>query len=63
MNKEEIIKHYDTFLCDGRVYFILRKLLGKPFYSLKQFPLTINLDYKKMILKIINIVQNILFFI
>ena len=41
----------------------LRKLLRKPFYSLKQFPLTINLDYKKMILKIINIVQNILFFI
>ena len=23
----------------------LRKLLRKPFYSLKQFPLTINLDY------------------
>ena len=59
--RRNLIKQYDIFLCDGRVYFILRKLLGKPFYSQKKFPLPINLDYNnKNEIKnnIINIVEN-----
>ena len=59
--RRNLIKQYDIFLCDGRVYFILRKLLGKPFYSQKKYPLPINLDYNnKNDIKnnIINIIQN-----
>ena len=59
--RRNLIKQYDIFLCDGRVYFLLRKLLGKPFYSAKKFPLPINLNYNKKddIRKdIINIIEN-----
>ena len=59
--RRNLIKQHDIFLCDGRVYFLLRKLLGKPFYSAKKFPLPINLNYnKKEDIKknIINIVEN-----
>ncbi len=59
--RRNLIKQHDIFLCDGRVYFLLRKLLGKPFYSAKKFPLPINLNYdKKEDIKkdIINIIEN-----
>ena len=45
--RRNLLKEYDTFLCDSKIYFLLKKLLGKPFYVSKKYPLPIKLDYSK----------------
>jgi ribosome biogenesis protein UTP30 len=37
--RRDLIKEYDIFLCDYKVYFLLKKLLGKPFYDAKKYPI------------------------
>ena len=44
--RRELMKKYDLFLCDNRIKFVLRKLLGKCFYLSKKFPHPINLNYE-----------------
>src|SRR5690606_21968685 len=36
---------HELFLCDYKVYMLLKKLLGKPFYTAKKFPVPIKIDY------------------
>jgi len=45
--KRDLINNYDLFICDQRVYFVLSKLLGKPFYKSKKYPIPISLDSNK----------------
>ena len=40
------MKKYDLFLCDNRIKFVLRKLLGKCFYASKKIPYSISLNYE-----------------
>ena len=44
--RRNLIKQYEIFLCDSKVYFLLKKLLGKPFYSAKKFPVPVKIDYE-----------------
>jgi len=44
--RRELMKKYDLFLCDNRIKFVLRKLLGKCFYASKKFPHAISLNYE-----------------
>ena len=44
--KRELMKKYDLFLCDNRIKFVLRKLLGKCFYASKKIPYPISLNYE-----------------
>ena len=44
--RRELMKKYDLFLCDNRIKFVLRKLLGKCFYVSKKFPHPISLNYE-----------------
>ena len=44
--RRNLLKQYEIFLCDSKVYFLLKKLLGKPFYSTKKFPLPVKIDYE-----------------
>ena len=44
--KRELMKKYDLFLCDNRIKFVLRKLLGKCFYASKKIPYSISLNYE-----------------
>ena len=37
--RRDLIKEYDIFLCDYKVYFLLKKHLGKPFYDAKKYPI------------------------
>ena len=58
--RRELVKKYDLFLCDNRIKFVLKKLLGKSFYAKKKFPHSISLNYedkekiKNDIVKIVN---------
>ena len=58
--RRELLKKYDLFLCDNRIKFVLKKLLGKCFYVSKKFPHPISLNYedkekiKNDIIKIVN---------
>ena len=58
--RRELLKRYDLFLCDNRVKFVLRKLLGKCFYASKKFPHPVSLNYedkdkiKNDIIKVVN---------
>ena len=45
--RRELIKQYNIFLCDARIYFALRKYLGKPFYRAKKYPIPVKLNYEK----------------
>lgn len=36
--RRDLIKEYDLFLCDYKVYLLLKKHLGKPFYDAKKYP-------------------------
>ena len=44
--RRELLKKYDLFLCDNRIKFVLKKLLGKCFYVSKKFPHPISLNYE-----------------
>lgn len=58
--RRELLKKYDLFLCDNRVKFVLKKLLGKCFYVSKKFPHPISFNYedkekiKNDIIKVVN---------
>jgi ribosome biogenesis protein UTP30 len=43
--RRNLLKQFDLFLCDFRIYMLLKKLLGKPFYTAKKYPVPIKLDY------------------
>jgi ribosome biogenesis protein UTP30 len=45
--RRNLLKEYEIFLCDSKIYFLLKKLLGKPFYVHKKYPVPIKLDYTK----------------
>lgn len=45
-DRRNLLKQYDLFLCDHKVYFILKKLLGKPFYVNRKYPVPIKLNYE-----------------
>jgi ribosome biogenesis protein UTP30 len=44
--RRNLLKQYDLFLCDYKIYFVLKKLLGKPFYVNKKYPVPIKLNYE-----------------
>jgi ribosome biogenesis protein UTP30 len=58
--RRELLKKYDLFLCDNRIKFVLKKLLGKCFYVSKKFPHPISMNYedkekiKNDIVKVVN---------
>lgn len=43
--RRDLLKEYEIFLCDYKIYFLLKKLLGKPFYASRKYPIPINIDY------------------
>jgi ribosome biogenesis protein UTP30 len=43
--RRNLVKQFDIFLCDFKIYMLLKKLLGKPFYTAKKYPIPIKLDY------------------
>ena len=45
--RRNLLKQYEIFLCDSRIYFVLKKLLGKPFYVAKKFPIPVKIDYQE----------------
>lgn len=45
--RRNLLKEYELFLCDSKIYMLLKKLLGKPFYVHKKYPVPIKLDYSK----------------
>jgi hypothetical protein len=45
--RRAMLKEYELFLCDSKIYMLLKKQLGKPFYSSKKYPVPIKLDYTK----------------
>ena len=64
-DRRKLLKNFDIFLCDIRIYFILKKKLGKPFYQSKKYPLPIILDYEnkeKIIDEIKDKINNAIFY-
>ena len=45
--RRSLLKEYEMFFCDHKIYMLLKKHLGKPFYSTKKYPTPIRLDYTK----------------
>ena len=45
--RRNLLKDFDLFLCDSRVYMILKRFLGKPFFANKKYPIPVQLDYSK----------------
>ncbi len=45
-DRRNLLKQFDLFLCDYKIYFLLKKLLGKPFYVSRKYPLPIKLNYE-----------------
>ena len=45
-DRRNLLKQFDLFLCDYKVYFILKKLLGKPLYTHRKYPVPIKLNYE-----------------
>jgi len=59
--RRNLIKQYELFFCDSKIYFLLKKLLGKPFYTHRKYPLPLTLDYsnpEKIKSDVINHVEN-----
>ena len=64
-DRRKLLKNFDIFLCDIRIYFILKKKLGKPFYQSKKYPLPVILDYEnkeKIIEEIKDKINNAIFY-
>ena len=64
-DRRKLLKNFDIFLCDIRIYFVLKKKLGKPFYQSKKYPLPIILDYEnkeKIINEIKDKINNAIFY-
>jgi ribosome biogenesis protein UTP30 len=45
--RRALLKEFDLFLCDAKVYKILKRYLGKPFYDAKKYPVPVVLEYSK----------------
>jgi ribosome biogenesis protein UTP30 len=45
--RRTLLKQYELFLCDSKIYMLLKKLLGKPFYVARKYPVPMKLDYTK----------------
>jgi hypothetical protein len=45
--RRNLLKEYEMFLCDHKIYNMLKKHLGKPFYASKKYPYPIRMDYTK----------------
>lgn len=45
-DRRNLLKQFDLFLCDYKIYFLLKKLLGKPFYVHRKYPMPIKLNYE-----------------
>ena len=46
-DKRQLVKDYDSFLADLRVYKMLPEVLGKEFYASKKYPVPIKVhDFK-----------------
>jgi hypothetical protein len=45
--RRNLLKENELFLCDYKIYMMLKKYLGKPFYTTKKYPVPIKLDYTK----------------
>lgn len=45
-DRRNLLKQFDMFLCDYKIYFLLKKLLGKPFYVHRKYPVPIKLNYE-----------------
>ena len=43
--RRNLIKDFDLFICDSRVYKVLKRFLGKPFYDSKKYPVPLEFDY------------------
>ena len=66
-SKRNLLKQFDVFLCDSHLYMMLKKILGKCFYSAKKYPLAVKIDKKKEMSNetkqsIINAAQNQIFY-
>jgi hypothetical protein len=44
-DRRKLLKEFEIFLCDSKIYFLLKKLLGKPFYVSRKYPLPLKPDY------------------
>lgn len=42
--KRTLFDSYDLFFCEGRVYMLIKKMLGKKFYERKKYPFPIEFD-------------------
>jgi ribosome biogenesis protein UTP30 len=45
-DRRNLLKQFDLFMCDYKIYFLLKKLLGKPFYVQRKYPVPIKLNYE-----------------
>jgi ribosome biogenesis protein UTP30 len=45
--RRNLLKEYELFLCDQKIYMLLKKHLGKPFYVQKKYPVPLKLDYSQ----------------
>jgi hypothetical protein len=43
--RRNLLKEFEVFLCDYKIYFLLRRFLGKPFYSSRKYPVPMEIDY------------------
>ena len=58
--RRDLVKSFDLFLCDSKVYLLLKRLLGKPFYEAKKYPVPISMDYSDkegLLNKIVSVVD------
>ena len=45
IDRRDLVRSYDLFVCDSKIYKLLKRFLGKPFYTAKKFPIPVNMDY------------------
>jgi hypothetical protein len=45
--RRNLLKDNDIFICDQKIYMLLKKLLGKPFYVHKKYPVALKLNYSE----------------
>lgn len=42
--KRELLEEYELFFCEGRIYMLIKKMLGRGFYQRKRFPFPIEFN-------------------
>lgn len=64
--KRNLLKQFDTFICDTTIYMHLKKTLGREFYDSKKYPINVKInsqiDPKKIKADIIDAASNYLFY-